>query len=553
MEAVDSIAAACRLRRLPTGLLVLWTPPDIQRCSLRTPRTDLPVLIRTQQSVAFELPAPGKQREMDGDVLIDLWNGDGHIVAEFPVRLIGGLLRPTWDATDDDLESNEENRVELGVERLLGYHIERINEIVYPSGSRGRRPKRAEGLTIAPWPESRRTYWERDDEDGPLRLIVRIAEECAETLGRVCTSPRKALRRVRQKERFNRVQQMDDACVRWLIRQPGKTIIEKAGPRREVMCVVRLESADTPENRVVRDFVERSIRECTLYLRSNGHRRQSKRVQSVRKFRVKLIGWMRHSDLQYVPLPTGIPTPNYVLQFDDRYSVIWLWYDRLRRQQIGAEGAWRWRRRMLVEYCRLALAERLSICESHYGVRQQLFLRTDADRGWFLDPRSELGLWQVGKHEMRSSQAEFVYLLNSDELADASAAGLIHAELASSCADLVLVRVRPLERIVVSAVAIYVDYAVDTDSRNLLQKAAEALAVSFDRTNMPGQNSVAIMMGDPLLAPGMGCQISTKTTSSGRIAINVALPLSPGSDAIDLDPLLKATGIIAPLEMGAAR
>lgn len=547
MEAVVSIAAACRLRRLPTGLLVLWTPPEIRRCSLRMPRADLPVLIRTQRSVAFELPAPGKQREINGDVLVDLWDKDGRVIDELPVRLIGGLLRPTWDETNEDLESNEDSRVELGVERLLGYHIERVNEIVYPSGSRGRKPKRAEGLTISPWPESRRTYWEKDDEDGPLRLIVRIADECSETLDSICTSLRKALRRVRQKERFNRVQQMDDACVRWLIRQPGRTIIEKAGPRREVMCVVRLESADTPENRVVRDFVERATRECTIYLRSNGHRTNSKRVQSVRKFRAQLIGWMRHSDLQNVPLPTGIPTPNYVLQFDSRYSVIWFWYDRLRRQQVGAEGAWRWRRRMLVEYCRLALAERLSGCESDRGVQQQLFLKTDADRGWFLDPRSELGLWQVGKREMRSDQPEFVYLLNSDELADASAAGLIHPELASSCADLVMVRVRPLESIVVAALAIYVEYAVDADSRSLLQNAALALAGNFDRVQLPGQNGIAVMMGDPSSSPGMGCQISPKTTPSGRIATTVTLPLRPGSDAIDLDPLLRMIGISPPL------
>ena len=539
MPVDPTLLPPCRASSLPTGVHVLWTSPEIAHCTLRSPRTELPCLIRTRQSAAFELPAATRLLESNEEVVVDLWSDRELHIGEFKTPLTRGLLRSNWDVMEADGDSESGDPVAIGVERLIGYHIERINEIVFPSGRRGRKhPGRAEGLTIAPWHSSRQIYWETDDEDGPLRLIVRIARECTETLRSICLSPRKALRRVRQKERFNRVQQMDDACIRWFIRQPGRTIVQKAGPRREVMCVVRLESADTPENRVVRDFVERAIKECTSYLKSHGHRMGSTRVKDVRGFRAHLIGWMRQSELREVPCPVGVPSANYVLQFDERYSLIWFWYDRLRRQQSGAEDAWRWRRRMLVEYCRLAVAERLSRMEVEATLALQLFLKTDADRGCFLDAHTELGPWR----SQFADQSEFVYLLTSDEFSRAEEAGLLPHEADLGGADLLIVRVRPFERVVKAAMAIYIEYTLDPDDHNRLQQAAETLAGGFDDAGLPSNWSIAVFCGDPQLME-TDCRVSFSSTTTQRLIGTVVLPLNPNAESIVFDPLLFRGGI----------
>ena len=216
----------------------------------------------------------------------------------------------------------------------------------------------------------------------------------------VCARPKRILRRERRLERLDRIQQMDDACLRWFVRQPGKTILEKAGPRQRVLSVIREETADTHENRVVRDFIERCLRASHLYVRENRQWEQSYRVRLVHRFRNRLRFWLRYSPFAEVPRPTGIPAANYVLQFDDRYRRLWDWYERLRRQQNYQDDVWRWQNRTWAEHMTLALMHAFSELQiGPQGFKGRAFVRTDPACGQFIDSRSAIGSWVVNHDE----------------------------------------------------------------------------------------------------------------------------------------------------------
>ncbi len=233
-----------------------------------------------------------------------------------------------------------------------------------------------------------------------MRLIVRIAEDCAPILESICSRPRRVLRRERCMERLDRVEQMDDACLQWLVRQPGRTILEKSGPRQRVLSVVRLETADTHENRVVRDFLERSLRAAELYLRENRRRASSYRIVLVRRFRNRIRYWLKYSPFAEVPRPTGIPAANYVLQFDDRYRRVWYWYERLRRHQTYQDEVWRWQHRTWAEHGTLALMHAISELQGDSrGYHATVFVQTDPSCGQFVDERSAIGTWVAGDDE----------------------------------------------------------------------------------------------------------------------------------------------------------
>lgn len=384
---------------LGIGRPFVIVPPNIASAQLSPPIMQLPLVWRSKDAACFELPLPARQI-VQPDVHLRLIQNDG-TESNAILTLSGGISRPETLAADDTDEEMEAtcDGVQAAAFRsasIMSQHAESVSELTFPRRDARIRPVRAEGLTITSWEEFDQTYWAHDDEDGPLRLIVRIALDCSMFLERICERPRRILRRERQPERLDRVQQMDDACIRWFVRQPGRTILEKAGPRQRVLSVVRLETADTPENRIVRDFLERCLRASHVYVRENTRRQSSYRVQTVRRFRNRLVQWIRRSDIAQVPLPDGVPKPNYVLQFDERYSRIWYWYERLRRQQLYEDEMWRWQHRTWAEHMALAFLRALGELQgTDRGFRQEIYLRSDQSAGRFIDERSSLGVWVI--------------------------------------------------------------------------------------------------------------------------------------------------------------
>lgn len=225
-----------------------------------------------------------------------------------------------------------------------------------------------------------------------MDVIVRIACEFQDDLVRLAESPRKILRRERQLTPVGRVQQVDNTCLVWLVRQPGRTAVEKAGPTQQILAVVRTEDYDTLENRVLKDFLHRCISAADLYIREHkGRFQQSTRYRAVAMLRDTCRRLLRGTLLARVRPLSGLSQPNYVLLHDRAYRELWGWYVRLMRRQKMTDDAWRWQRRLWSDFVRLSVA-----CEmihaaggqcgfsSRMSFAQDLWIREEQDAGSWL-------------------------------------------------------------------------------------------------------------------------------------------------------------------------
>ncbi|MCB9902864.1 MAG: DUF2357 domain-containing protein [Planctomycetes bacterium] len=245
--------------------------------------------------------------------------------------------------------------------------------------------------------------WRRFHEgtEPRMALIVRLAIEMGRTVREIGERPRHVLRRRRSMERVSSVRQIDPAGVRWLVRQPGSNLAERAGPRQRVLAVIREETVDTLENRVMRDLFDRSKSECRRWLGENSDFEESKRYAEVARFSSVVRRLRRVGPLSAVKPVQGQVEPNYVLQHDDRYSQIWPWYLKLRRRQQEEDRMWRWGHRSFAEATRLSIAwaldelEHEAVLPSGVGYERRLLLRSEQRYGAFVDPRSELSGWLI--------------------------------------------------------------------------------------------------------------------------------------------------------------
>ncbi len=246
------------------------------------------------------------------------------------------------------------------------------------------------GTVWIPEPVLKEVLDEDGEQDAPDELVVQIARRVTPTLNETLLRLRRVLRRERRIEPVARVQQLDAACLRWLVRQPGKTATEMAGPRQEVLSVVREESFNTLENRVVKDFMRLCRIERRRYLSNYSRRFQdSANVKFVRDLDGQCRSGLMMPEFASVTGLALMPQPNYALQFDDRYRTIWTWYQKLRRREEQKTELWRWRHRAWAELVTLDLmnaawrsADPGSPFEGEVGIRR------DPDRGAYIHPGS---------------------------------------------------------------------------------------------------------------------------------------------------------------------
>lgn len=289
-----------------------------------------------------------------------------------PAQAADGVL--DWAPIADEIES------------LVDAHVDGITEILGTpppddSASWGRGAGRR---VIRPLAEALVAWRRAGRGDEPrLALIVRLAQDLRRSLPDVCARPRVVLSRDRQLRSVHRIEQIDGACLRWLARQPGWTVLEKAGSRQQVLSVVRLERADTLENRVVRDLLTRAARAGDAYLRQHRRFAGHARCELVRGFTVTVRSLLRTSAIGSVSPLVGVPAPNYVLLHDARYRPLWEAYLRLVRHQQLLDSAWKWQRRIWVEACLLALLATFG-AEVVFPCRADLDIGSEHSSGRFI-------------------------------------------------------------------------------------------------------------------------------------------------------------------------
>ena len=255
--------------------------------------------------------------------------------------------------------------------------------------------------------EDLRDYLGSRRDFAPESLIVRIARETQASIKDIVENPRVVLRREHQQVPLDRMQEIDVYALQDYARRPGRTSAMKAGHRQRLMAVVRNETPDTYENRVVRTFIELSEGAARQYkeeMCSRCPRRgvciqkdplqeescPSERIKTVASFSLFCKMMLNTSHFMSVArLAEPKTQPNYVLQQNPRYLIIWKFYQRLLRQEDVESDVWKWKRRTWSDVLRLFMmyfwCERIPRIDS--------FVMQTSRKPFMIRPENERGGW----------------------------------------------------------------------------------------------------------------------------------------------------------------
>lgn len=431
-------------------------------------------------------------------------------------RLIRGAEVERLPATQSHVSTSSSRWFDAAeaVEGLIDQHIDLISGLFDNTSNRDANWRgNVHGVGFRSCTELAREWYVAANSDEPrMALIVRLAQTLPDLLLRTCSHPRHTLRRERQLKPIGQIQEIDSSCLRWLARQPGATVAEKAGVKQVAMAVVRVEDVDTPENRVVRELLVRGGYACDRYLREHGSSPDHPRVIQVGRFRHLMTNLLSTTPISGAARLVGIPQPNYVLQHDPRYQVLWQAYLQLVRQQMLEDSVWRWRHRLYAEHtimCVIAALE--SASETNLAHRGDVLIQLEQFAGQFIDPRTNLGPWRL-----RGPTDVKVDLVLGHQLHQHP---LISKQLASIGPDAVLVRRSPSKPAWLAALWSVLDFDLVTD------RLDERVLGLKESINGLGRHAPQRVL---LIQPGIGLESRVATACSeleNVRGIRVELPL----------------------------
>ncbi len=317
------------------------------------PRPDYAPLpgLRQRGTLCFELPLPVGQQD--------------------PLKNSGIPLRPP---TGKEPVSAEEKNADRAMRRLE-QTMTRVHELEIANDD-----------PINIWGRLARLWHKAENETKPLvSEIVLQSLYMPRHLRDIMERLRRVLRRERAMVPIDRVQEMDQASMIWLTRQPGNTLPERAGPSQRVQAVVRDESHDTGENRVVHAWCKLADAAAKDWLRHNEHARVSQRYADV--CRLRQVARTGNRDLaEYgVGIAAEDQLPNFVLTQDPDYREVYEAWRRLLNDKRRLDELWAWQGRIWSDFCALAITLAVrSIQGSRLVATSPVVLFPDHDRGaWF--------------------------------------------------------------------------------------------------------------------------------------------------------------------------
>jgi len=190
--------------------------------------------------------------------------------------------------------------------------------------------------------------WVRDgSSEARMALIVRLSREqpLHRALMAISRHPRRILQRYRENTQVSQIQELDSACIRDYARRPGISTAEKAGSQQRLLAVRRREQRDTLENRVTGWVLDRLSLRSAAYCSENSAFIGDEKIKLVSRFGRNATTWRTSELLHDVTRIRQIVTqPNYPLQFEARYHVVWKTYLRLLKEKREIDDAWSWQR-----------------------------------------------------------------------------------------------------------------------------------------------------------------------------------------------------------------
>ncbi len=250
-----------------------------------------------------------------------------------------------------------------------------------------------------PWRHVQELWLDPAQPRDPTRdVILRHAEEHGQLWEDIAEHPRRLLNRSRELVTLSHVQELDTQCMRWLSRQPGRSLAERAGPRQRILAVARRENRDTLENRVFRDLLVRSVAAAGDYLDATQSRGGAGKQHLVRRYRHACLSLEARLVEQDVSRQIEAAQPNYVLLHDVRYRPVWQARQDLIRRERVLDDLWRWQHRCWAEFCKAAVAAGLLWDDgAERGFASPLAVADEHRRGQWLvhdDPMIVIADWQ---------------------------------------------------------------------------------------------------------------------------------------------------------------
>jgi Domain of unknown function (DUF2357) len=238
-----------------------------------------------------------------------------------------------------------------------------------------------------------RIFQVNTDEPASASIVLQICRDHGHTLRELSRSPRRLLLRKREEERVERIQELDSHCLRDFIQRPGRTLAEKAGSKGTLLSIIRKETVDTLENRILRRTIEWCEERSTDYLREHKSVKSvSKRCKTIVRFHRECHLNKSNSHFQEIgKLTSNHIKPNYVLTKDARYKEVWSCYRILQDEEKRRRAAWQWSREFFGQFIQLLI---LSILHADSKFNHQLesaqddvaYLRRTPLKGEFLHP-----------------------------------------------------------------------------------------------------------------------------------------------------------------------
>lgn len=246
------------------------------------------------------------------------------------------------------------------------------------------------------WSTLREAWRGAEDEAHPRKAeIVRQSDEILPYLKELESRKRKVLRRTREMIPLDRVQEMDLGSMRWLVRQPGRNISERAGSSQRILATARRENFDTPENRVLHSYCRLASDIAREWLREHPKAIGRRRYIRVDKYRGVCRSVARMLSDLGVNIARPDIVPNYVLMQDIAYRSVFDGWKRLLSRQNTFDDLWAWQAESWGDFVELAIILAFDALDESELVNQSpIVWRSEAIFGrWFEQERPAAIFW----------------------------------------------------------------------------------------------------------------------------------------------------------------
>jgi len=305
------------------------------------PPVGFPFLRNGKWQQAYHLPfnsSPGDSLQKNSEYLV---------TRRVVVEQTNLLPRPRrGKSAEEDLESIKHR------DQWLKWQLYRYFELGHPTGVLEGLEAVCGSLVRREWKTIRKEWINKDADDTAISLIVRLATryDLLHALDLVTSHPRRILERYRDNTPISRIQELDSTCIRSYAQRSGRTTLEKAGSKQQLLSILRRENLDTLENRVTVWVLQRMRVMANAWLgkiKDFALSERSKNVSQLAGLIAVCLGREACANISEVfQLPIE---PNYPLQFEPRYKLIWSAYLEILSEDDILEDTWTWQRSVWCE------------------------------------------------------------------------------------------------------------------------------------------------------------------------------------------------------------